>query len=77
MVAFIRKKTRFNFSKANTKVCLILYYHGDESYVYVNKTKTYKFKAKDNISWYRFFLGSVSQSFTKDEQSETFLNGTV
>ena len=44
---------------------------------YVNKTEIYNFKAKDNISWYNFCLGSVSKDFTKDQQSEDSLNGTV
>ena len=47
------------------------------NYFYVNKTEICKFKAKDNISWYNFCLGSTSKDFTKDEQSEVFLNGTV
>ena len=42
----------------------------DASYFYVKKTEIYKFKAKDNISWYNFCLGSVSQDFTKNEQSK-------
>ena len=29
------------------------------------------------ISWYNFCLGGISKGFTKDEQSEIFLNGTV
>ena len=58
-------------------MCLSLQCDGDESYLYVNKTEIYKFKAKDNISWYTFCLGSVSKDFTKDEQSEISLNGTV
>ena len=37
----------------------------------------FKFKAKDNISWYNFCLGSKSKDFTKNEQSEISLNGTV
>ena len=44
--------------------------------MYVNKTKICKFKVKDNISWYNFYLGSVSKDFTKDERSEFFLYGT-
>ena len=52
-------------------------YNGDESYLYVNKKEIYKLKAKYNISWYNFCLGSISQDFTKDEQSEISLNGTV
>ena len=47
------------------------------SYLYVNKTEIYKFKAKDNISWYNFCLESVSKDFTKDQQSEVSLNGIV
>ena len=33
-------------------------------------------KAND-IRWYNFCLGSVPNDFTKDEHSETSLNGTV
>ena len=36
------------------------HYNGDGSYLYVNKTEIYKFKAKDNISWHNVCLGSVS-----------------
>ena len=45
--------------------------------VLVQQKKIYKFKAKDNISWYNFCLGNVSKDFTKDEQSEFSLNGFV
>ena len=71
------KKNSINFSKAKTKFCLSLHYNGDESYFYVNKIEIYKFKAKDKISWSNFCLGSVSQDFTKNEQNEVSLNGTV
>ena len=37
----------------------------------------YKFKAKDNVSWYNFCIRSISKDFTKDEQSELFLNTTM
>ena len=45
--------------------------------MYVNKTESCKFKTKDNIRWYDFCLGSISKDFTKNEQSEISLNGTV
>ena len=47
----------------NTKFwfCLSLHYNGDESYLYVDKTETCKFKANDNTSWYNFCLGSISK----------------
>ena len=78
MVALVQQKEiSINFSKANTKFCLSLHYNGNDSYLYVNKTEIYKFKGKDNISWYNFCLGNVSQDFTKDEQSEIALIGAV
>ena len=45
--------------------------------MYVNNTKIFKFKAKDNIRWYNFCLGSTSKDYTKDEQSEIFLHVRV
>ena len=47
------------------------------SYFYVNKTESFKFKGKDNISWYKFCLRSTSKDFTKDGQKEISLNDTV
>ena len=66
-----------NFRKAKTKFSLSFYYNSDESFLYVNKTEICKFKANDNIRWYKFCSGSVSKDFKKDQQSETSLNGTV
>ena len=45
--------------------------------MYIYKTDICKFKAHDNIRWYEFCLESVSKGFTKDEQSEIALNGTI
>ena len=47
------------------------------SYFYVNKTEIFKFKGKDNISWYKFCLRSTSKDFTKDGQKEISLNDTA
>ena len=65
-----QKKISINFSNANKKFCFSLHYNDDESYLYGNKTKIYKFEAKGNISWYNFCLGSLPKDFTKDEQGE-------
>ena len=46
-------------------------------YLYVNKTKIYKFRTDDYTRWHSFCLGSISKNFTKDEQNEISLNGTV
>ena len=43
----------------------------------MKKIKIFKFKSKDNISWYNFCLGSVSKDFTKNERNEVSLNGTA
>ena len=54
-----QKKISINFKKASRKCCLSLLYNGDESYLYVNKTDIYKFKAENNTSWYNFCLKSI------------------
>ena len=40
------KSISINFNKANTKFCLILYYNGDESYLYVNKQRFINLRQK-------------------------------
>ena len=72
-----KKNICINFRKANTKFCLSLHYYCDESYLYGNKTEIFKFKTNNNISWYNFCLESKSNDFSKDEQSEISLYGTV
>ena len=59
------EKKSINFSKANTKFCLSLHYNGDESYLYVNRTEIYKFKAKYNISWYNFFRKCIKRFYKR------------
>ena len=77
LIALVQQKIKLVLILVNTKFCLSLHYKGDESYLYVNKIEIYKFKGKDNTSWYNFCLGSVSQDFAKDKQSKISLNGTV
>ena len=38
------KKFNINFTKANTKFCLSLHYHADNSYLFVNGKEVFKFK---------------------------------
>ena len=40
-----RKSFNINFTKANTKFCLILHYNADNSYLFVNGKEIFKFKA--------------------------------
>ena len=43
---YAEKMYSINFSKTNTKFCLSLHYNGTNSYLFVNGTEIYKFKAK-------------------------------
>ena len=67
-----------NFTKTNTKFCLSLHYNGDNSYLFVNGTEIFKFKAKDSeieatsiMSWKHF------KDFSADNMKKTGLNGYV
>ena len=47
------------FTEQNAEFPLNLYQNGNESYVFVNKTKICKFKTHDNIPSYESFLESI------------------
>ena len=51
--------------------------NGDETYLYVDKTNIWKFKAHGNVRLHEFCLESISKDFTKAKLSEISLNGTV
>ena len=72
------KKFSINFSKANTKFCLILHYNADNSYLFVNK-KNFKFKADNKYANFptQFCLRSISNGFSATESREVSLNGNV
>ena len=56
------KLDSINFTKENTKFCLSLHYNGANNYLFVNGTKTIKFKAKDSeITAYPLRLGNISK----------------
>ena len=42
------KMYHINFTVTTTKFCLSLHYNGANSYLFVNGTEIYKFKAKDS-----------------------------
>ena len=42
------KMYSINFTVTNKKFCLSLHYNGANSYLFVNGTEIYKFKAKDS-----------------------------
>ena len=53
-----------NYSRSNRKICLNLPYNGRNSFLFVNSTKVYQFKAKDSeIKQYPLCLGNISGDF--------------
>ena len=51
--------------KPNIKFCLSLQYNGSNSFLFVNATKTYQFKAKHwEIKKYPLCLANISKDFT-------------
>ena len=73
------KKFSINFTKANTKFCLSLHYNADNSYLFVNGKKIFKFKADNKSVNFptQFCLGSISSGFSATESRKVSLNGSV
>ena len=60
------------------KFCLSLYYNGANSYLFVNGTEIYKFKAKDSeIVASPLCLGNISKDWSVDNMKRTKLTGYV
>ena len=75
---YAEKLYSINFTKTNTKFCLSLDYNRDNSYLFVNGTEIYKFKAKDSeIVATPLCLGNISKDFSLDNMKKTGLNGYV
>ena len=72
-------KYSINFSKSKKKVCLSLYYNGRNSFLFVNFTKIYQFKAKYSaIKNHPVCLGNISGDFSANTwKKKTGLNGWV
>ena len=67
-----------NFSRLNRKFRLSLHYNGSRSFLYVNLTKIYQFKAKDSeIKIYTLCLGNIPIDFTVNNMKKKGLNGYV
>ena len=67
-----------NFTENNKKFCLSLHYNGANSYLFVNGTEIYKFKAKDSeIVATPLCLGNNSKDFSVDYTKKTGLNGYI
>ena len=63
------KMYSINFTVTKKKFCLSLHYDGAKSYLFVNGTENYKFKAKDSeIVATSLCLGNIGQQITWKEQ---------
>ena len=67
-----------NFTEKNKKFCSSLHYSKANSYLFVNGTEIYKFKAKDSeILAYSLCLGNISKDWSIDNMKKTGLKGYV
>ena len=66
------KMYSINVTVTNKKFCLSLHYNGENSYLFVNGTEIYKFKAKDSeISVGPICLGNISKDWSIDNMKRT------
>ena len=67
-----------NFSVKKKNICLTLHYNGANSYLFVNGTEIYKFKAKDSeIVRSPLCLGNISKDWAADNMKNTGFTGYV
>ena len=67
-----------NFTVTGKKFCLSLHYNGANSYLFVNGTEIYKFKAKDSeILVGPICLGNISKDWSVDNMKRTGYTGYV
>ena len=72
------KMYSINFTVTKKKFCLSLHYNGANSYLFVNGTEIYKFKAKDSkIVPSLLYLGNISKDWTADNMKKTGLTGYI
>ena len=58
-------KHRINFTQSGKRFVLSLHDNGNNSFLFVNATKIYQFKAKDSeIKDFTLCLGNISKDFT-------------
>ena len=67
-----------NFTVTKKTFCLSLHYNGANSYLFVNGTEIYKFKAKDSkIVATQLCLGNISKDWSVGNMKKTGFNGYV
>ena len=72
------KMYSINFTEKNKKFCLSLHYNGANSYLFVNGTEIYKFKAKDSeIVASPLCLGNITKDWSVDNMKRTGFTSDV
>ena len=72
------KMYSINFTVTKRKFWLSLHYNGANSYLSVNDTEIYKFKAKDSeIVASPLCLGNISKDWSTDNMKKTGFNGYI
>ena len=67
-----------NFAVTKKKFCLSLHYNGPNSYLFVNGTEIYKFKAKDSETLVGpIRLGNIWKDWSVDNVKKTRFTGYV
>ena len=67
-----------NFTVTRKKFCLSLHYNEANSYLFVNGTEIYKFKAKDfEIIPSLLCIANISKDWSTDNMKRTSFNGYV
>ena len=67
-----------NLTDHRLKYCLCLHYNGANSYLFVNGTEIFNFKAKGSkIAATPLCLGNISKDWEVDNMKDTGLNGYV
>ena len=65
------KMYSINFTNTNEKFCISLHYNGAKSYLFVNGTEIYKFKAKDSeFAASPSCLGNISKDWSTDNMKK-------
>ena len=67
------KMYSINFTVTKMNFCLRLHYNGANSYLFVNGTEIYEFKAKDSeIAASPLCLGNISKDWSTDNMKKQF-----
>ena len=71
-------KYPINFTQPNKRFVLSLRYNGSNSFLLVNATKKYRFKANNSeMQDYTLCSGTISKDFTNNDMKKTQINGRM